>query len=111
MKDKKLKTLVEKNRLKEFPVIYAEFQHKLNEINNTQPVSIISAVELTDSQKQKIINTLNLKLKKTILPNWKTDRSIIAGIIVKIYEPLSPLIINSFGLFGLYNINISSSIS
>lgn len=81
-----LKILVEKNRIREFPNIYTEFKFKLNEKNNTQPVYISSAVALNDEQKNRIISTLSKKLNKTILPNWDIDRSIIGGIIVKIYD-------------------------
>ena len=81
-----LNVLVEKNRIKEFPSIYSEFRYKLNEKNNTQPVYITSAVDLKDEQKNRIIATLTKKLNKTILPSWETDRSIIGGIIVKIYD-------------------------
>ena len=81
-----LNVLVEKNRIKEFSNIYTEFRYKLNEKNNTQPVYITSAVDLKEEQKNRIIATLTKKLNKTILPSWETDRSIIGGIIVKIYD-------------------------
>lgn len=81
-----LNILMEKNRINELPNIYTEFKHKLNEKNNTQPVNIISAVDLNDVQKSRIVDTLTRKLNKTILPCWQIDRSIIAGLIVKIYD-------------------------
>jgi F-type H+-transporting ATPase subunit delta len=43
-------------------------------------------VELKDNQKQKIVEIVSKKTDKTILPEWKTDKKIIAGVIVKIND-------------------------
>ena len=81
-----LKILVENERIKDFSQIYYEFKFILNVKNNIQPVNIISAIELSNEQKSKIIEKLSNKLKKNILPDWTIDRSIIAGIVIKIYD-------------------------
>jgi len=81
-----LQILVEKNRIGEFPQIYSQFIIKMNEVNNIQPVTVVSAVELNPEQKLRIVSKLSEKLKKTVLPDWCVDESIIAGIMIKIYD-------------------------
>ena len=78
--------LVEKNRMSEFPQICRQFKMNLNEINNIQPVTVTSAIELSKEQKEQIVEKLSQKLKKTIEPSWKTDDGIIAGLMIKIYD-------------------------
>ena len=50
-----LKVLIEKKRFKEFEGIVAAYQEDLDKINNIQRVEVVSAIELDDNSKQKII--------------------------------------------------------
>ncbi len=79
-----LKLLAEKNRFDELAAIIESFKFALDDINNIKRISIISAVELSDSYKQKIINKLQEKLHKTIYAEWSTDTSIIGGLVIHI---------------------------
>ena len=81
-----LKILIDKKRFQEFSQIRAAYINKLNKINNIQPVSVTSAVELTDEQKKNIIGKLEEKLKKQVQPLWNIDENIIAGLVVKIND-------------------------
>ena len=81
-----LKILIDKKRFTEFSKIYAAYINKLNKINNIQPVTITSAVDLTDEQKRNITRKLEEKLNKQIQPDWNIDNDIIAGLIVKIND-------------------------
>ena len=68
-----LKILIEKKRFNEFSQIYKAYTNRLNEINNIQPVTIVSAVELTDSDKAQVIQKLENKLK-TVGKNEKSPQ-------------------------------------
>ncbi len=81
-----LKILVEKKRISEFSQIFADFTEKLNELNNIQPVTIVSAVDLSDEQKNRIVEKLTAKLSKTVMPDWQKDESILAGLTVKVND-------------------------
>lgn len=81
-----LKILIDKKRFTEFSKIYAAYINKLNKINNIQPVTITSAVDLTDEQKRNITRKLEEKLNKQIQPDWNIDNDIIAGLVVKIND-------------------------
>lgn len=79
-----IKILVEKNRFNEFEQIVQAYSDELDKINNLQRVEVISAVELSDNQKQKINEKLQQKLQKNIFVNWVQDKEIIGGLVIKI---------------------------
>jgi len=81
-----LKILVSKKRIGEFPQIYADFIAKLNIIHNIQPVTVVSAVELSEDYKHRIVDSLNNKLGKSVQPEWQVEKDIIAGLTVKIND-------------------------
>ena len=61
---------------------------RFNEINNEKRgnviAHVISAEELNSSQKKNLINELNNFLGKVVTLNFKIDKSIIGGLIIKI---------------------------
>ncbi len=81
-----LKILIEKKRFAEFSKIYAAYVNRLNKINNIQPVTVTSAIALTDEQKKGIAAKLEEKLKKQVQPRWNVDNGIIAGLVIKIND-------------------------
>ncbi len=83
-----LKILTEKNRLREFEEISDSYKERVNEANNVTPVEITSAIDLNEDFKTRIINKLGEKLGKTIIPEWKTDKEIISGLVFKIGDDI-----------------------
>lgn len=81
-----LKILIEKKRFKELEGIVAAYQEELDKINNLQRVEVISAIELDDNSKQKIIEKLQNRLQKNVIAQWQTDEEIIGGLVVKIND-------------------------
>lgn len=81
-----LKILIEKKRFKELEGIVAAYQEELDKINNLQRVEVISAIELDDNSKQKIIDKLQNRLQKNVIAQWQTDEEIIGGLVVKIND-------------------------
>lgn len=86
-----IKILIEKKRISELPQIYSESKSILYKQNNIQPVTIVSAVELTPNQQEAIIEKLSGKLQKTITPEWEIDSSIIAGLKIEIEDNILDL--------------------
>ncbi len=43
---------------------------------------IVTAIELSDEKKEEIVKKVSAALKKTIIPEFKVDESILGGIIV-----------------------------
>lgn len=79
-----LKILIEKQRFNEFDNIISALKNKLQDIKGEKEVSIISAIQLDDEQKNLIISKLENRLQKKVLPNWSENKEIIGGIIVQI---------------------------
>lgn len=79
-----IKILIEKKRFGEFSQIYQAYVEKLNEIYNIQPITVVSAVELSENNKNQVIQKLETKLNKTVKPDWELDDDIIAGLVIKI---------------------------
>ena len=78
-----LKLLVEKNRFDLINDIIQLYNTILDDINEIARIEVISAVELNDTEKLKIQDKLTEKLNKQISIKYKTDSSVIAGLIVK----------------------------
>jgi len=78
-----LKILCENNRINEFSQIVSNFEIELDKKNNIKSVEIISAIEVSENYKQKIIEKLGQKLQSTIHPQWSINPEIIGGLIYK----------------------------
>ncbi len=78
------KIIIEKKRFDEFAKIIVAYQLELDKINNIQRVEIISAIELSEEKRSAIVDKLQQKLLKNVIPTWSIDDSIIAGLIVEI---------------------------
>lgn len=79
-----IKILVEKNRFNEFEQIVRAYANELDNSNNIKRVKVVSAIELSNEQKQKVTEKLEKRLQKTIKPEWIVDTDIIGGLIIKI---------------------------
>ena len=64
----------------------AAYKEDLDKINNIQRVEVVSAIELDDNSKQKIIDKLQHRLQKNVIAQWQTDEEIIGGLVVKIND-------------------------
>lgn len=79
-----LKILVEKNRFNEFGQIVQAYQEEVDKNQNIKRIEVVSAVELSDNQKQKVIEKLQTRLNKKAEVNWTLDTTIIGGLVIKI---------------------------
>jgi F-type H+-transporting ATPase subunit delta len=73
-----------KNRENLLPDIVKRFNNIRNVNLNRAEAEIISSVELSDNQKNIILNQLKIFSNKEILPEYKVDESLIGGFTVKI---------------------------
>lgn len=78
-----LKLLVEKNRISEIGNIYESFCQMTDEISNIKNVEVVTAIELNNEQKAKILEKLKNKFNSNIMPIWIKDESIIAGLVFR----------------------------
>lgn len=78
-----LKLLVKENRFNLIYEIIKIYDNMLDKINNISKVEVLSAIELNDNLKEQIKNKLGEILKKEIIVNYNTDKSIMAGLVYK----------------------------
>ena len=79
-----LKIITDKNKFNDLAEIKAEFEKLYNEEKNIKTVDVTSAIQLSDEQKNRVIEKLQNKLNKQIIANWQIDENIIGGLIIKV---------------------------
>lgn len=78
-----LKILVEKNRFNEISAIRKSFSDKVQQLSNKKTVEITSPIKLNFENKTNVLFKLEHKFNCEILPIWKIDKSLIAGLTFK----------------------------
>ena len=76
--------LIESGRLNILNEVVNQYSQAYNKNNNIVKPQIISAVELNEEQKNRIINKLQTKLSKIIQPEYEIKPDIIGGLIIEI---------------------------
>ncbi|MDF2538723.1 MAG: synthase subcomplex delta subunit [Herbinix sp.] len=75
-----IKILTEIRQVALIPLCFKEYQNKYYQKNNIMLVNAISAVELNDSQRQRIISKLEKSMNKSIILENIVDQTCIGGI-------------------------------
>lgn len=83
-----LKILIEKDRFNLIYDIIHEYSLLLDKKKGIARVEVISAVELNDMEQGDIQAKLAAKLKKQIVIKYKTDKSVIAGLVIKMGDDI-----------------------
>ena len=76
--------LTEKNKINLLSQILESFEQVSAENSGISVVEIISAIELNEGYKQRIIQKLEAKLSKKVEPVWDIKPEIIGGLIFRI---------------------------
>ncbi len=79
-----LRLVVHHRRVLDLPGVQGEFEKIIDERTGFQRADIVSAVNLADSQKQEIVSVLERASGKQIRPFFKTDPSILGGVIARL---------------------------
>ena len=78
-----LKLLCERNRIELFHECFMDYEKLYNASRQTTFVTVISAVELTDTERERIKASLEAKYKLSVELRCEIDKSIMGGIIIK----------------------------
>lgn len=78
-----LNTLAQNRRLDLLPEITAAYETLRAEIENTADVQVISAVALSDAQRDRLANALRKRLKREVRLHCDVDASLLGGAIVR----------------------------
>ncbi len=79
-----LKLLCEKGRIQYFMESADEYKALLDASAHISNVKITSAVELTDTEKQKLINRLELMEKGKVHAEYFIDEALLGGLIIEV---------------------------
>ena len=75
--------LCDNSRLDIIESILIQYSTRLDKELNIEKPCVISAVELTEEYKQKIIQKLEAKLGAKVIPLYKVEPEIIGGLIIE----------------------------
>lgn len=78
-----LATLAGNRRLALLPEIASMYEALRAEAENTADVQVVSAVELSDAQKQRLAAALKQRLRREVRLHCAVDASLIGGAIVR----------------------------
>lgn len=78
--------LTDENRLNIIEEILNQFSKSYNLQKNIVKPNVISAIELNEEQKNRLIEKLENKLSKKVIPEFYIDKQIIGGLIVEIED-------------------------
>jgi F-type H+-transporting ATPase subunit delta len=78
-----LATLAGNRRLALLPEIASMYEGLRAEAENIADVQVVSAVELSDAQKQRLTSALKQRLKREVRLHCEVDASLIGGAIVR----------------------------
>lgn len=79
-----LKFLVESRREQYLSDIVDYYVNLANKARNVTEAKVVSAVELSADEKQKLVQTLNKVTGKKVKTSYTVDPSLIGGIVVRI---------------------------
>ena len=83
-----LKLLCEKGRVELLSECIENYEKLYNQINSVIKANVISAVELTDDEKEKIIKGLERRTNKRVELVCGVDKSILGGIIINMEDAI-----------------------
>ena len=78
-----IKILCEKKSVHLFSECAKHFEKLYNKANNIEKVTVITAVALSDSLKEKLVSKLEKEYSKKIVPEYRVDSEILGGIIIR----------------------------
>ncbi len=76
--------MAENKRLLLLPIVLDQFMMIRNELDSIVEVDALSANRLSATQKAKIVSAIEKRLSMKVKLNCKIDKSVIAGIIIRI---------------------------
>lgn len=81
--DNFIRLLVENRRLEVLPEIVAIYELLRAEAEKSLEVTVSSAFELNDAQKQKITAALTKRMNRKITLSCQTDKQLVGGVVIR----------------------------
>lgn len=81
-----LKIISQKRLFSELFKIKDEYEKSYNKEFNIEKAEIITSAAISDTLKEKIIKKLSDLTKKTVKAEFRVDKSILAGVVIKLEQ-------------------------
>ncbi|WP_438957582.1 F0F1 ATP synthase subunit delta [Porticoccus sp.] len=78
-----IRVLADNHRLKLLPQIYQQFEILKANREKTVEVNVVSAMEITAEQQEKLASALSAKLERTVNMQMSIDSTLIGGAVVR----------------------------
>ncbi len=78
-----IKLLCEKKCTHTFSDCVKQYEKLYNKVNNIEKITVITAVPLSDALKEKLVSKLEKEYSKTIVPEYRVDKKILGGIVIR----------------------------
>ncbi|AEW44198.1 ATP synthase d chain [Serratia symbiotica str. 'Cinara cedri'] len=78
-----IRIMAENRRLLVLPAVLRQFIELRATFEATATVDILSAYTLNDAQRSKIIMAIEKRLSRKVILNYKIDKSLLAGFIIR----------------------------
>jgi F-type H+-transporting ATPase subunit delta len=78
-----VRLLIENQRLSVLPQIAGMYEVLRAEAEKSLDVNVISAFELSEAQKQKIVDALKKRMNRAISLSCQTDKQLLGGIVIR----------------------------
>lgn len=89
-----LNLLADNKRLKLIRTVFYCYENCYEIQNNISKVTIISAIKIKEETKNRLQEKLENRLGKRIIPEYKTDKAIMGGLVIKIQDKIIDLSIS-----------------
>ena len=89
-----LNLLADNKRLKLIGTVFYCYENLYEKQNDISKITVVSAIEMNEETKSRLKEKLENKLNKKIVPEYKTDKAIIGGLVIKIQDKIIDLSIN-----------------
>lgn len=77
-----IKTLIDRGRTDELPEMFREFEAAYKEKKNILEAEAVTAIEMTEEQREKVKKELAEKFGKTVVLKTSVEPSIIGGMVL-----------------------------
>ncbi len=74
--------LCEKGKIAELPLVFTEYEKLREWASRTVEAVVVSAVELSDTQQEKLIKALEKRTGKNVILKTVIDKSVLGGLTV-----------------------------
>ena len=83
-----MKYMIDKNRFSKFKEAVEEFEALYNDHFHITVAYVVSAVELSEDEKERVSSMLKQRMNQKVECRWSVDKTLLAGLRIKINDQI-----------------------